>query len=97
LSAQCMEIVRTKDTGTLQYDIYFNDDQSEPSPRSDSTDVPGLATKPIIDLDVVILDRADLPAVIKRLRALGYHHESDLGVPGREAFTTPAGAPSHRP
>jgi quinol monooxygenase YgiN len=29
LSAQCMEIVRTKDAGTLQYDIYFNDDESE--------------------------------------------------------------------
>jgi hypothetical protein len=29
LSAQCMEIVRTKDAGTLQYDVYFNDDQSE--------------------------------------------------------------------
>ena len=29
LSAQATEIVRTKDTGTLQYDIYFNDDQSE--------------------------------------------------------------------
>jgi quinol monooxygenase YgiN len=29
LAAQCMEIVRTKDTGTLQYDIYLNDDQSE--------------------------------------------------------------------
>ena len=29
LSAQCMEIVRTQDTGTLQYDTYFNDDQSE--------------------------------------------------------------------
>lgn len=29
LSAQCMEIVRAKDTGTLQYDIYFNDDESE--------------------------------------------------------------------
>jgi len=29
LSAQCMEIVRTRDTGTLQYDIYFSDDQSE--------------------------------------------------------------------
>ena len=29
LAAQCMEIVRTKDTGTLQYDIYFSDDQSE--------------------------------------------------------------------
>ena len=29
LAAQCIEIVRTKDTGTLQYDIYLNDDQSE--------------------------------------------------------------------
>jgi quinol monooxygenase YgiN len=29
LSAECMEIVRTKDTGTLQYEVYFNDDQSE--------------------------------------------------------------------
>jgi quinol monooxygenase YgiN len=29
LSAQCMEIVRAKDTGTLQYEIYLNDDQSE--------------------------------------------------------------------
>ena len=29
LSVQAMEIVRTKDTGTLQYDVYFNDDQSE--------------------------------------------------------------------
>jgi quinol monooxygenase YgiN len=29
LSTQCIEIVRAKDTGTLQYDVYFNDDQSE--------------------------------------------------------------------
>jgi len=29
LSAQAMEIVRTKDSGTLQYDTYFNNDQSE--------------------------------------------------------------------
>jgi quinol monooxygenase YgiN len=29
LSVQCMEIVRTKDTGTLQYDTYFNDDETE--------------------------------------------------------------------
>ena len=29
MSAQCMEIVRTKDNRTLQYQIYFNDDQSE--------------------------------------------------------------------
>ena len=60
-----------------------------------STAVPGLAAKPIIDLDVVIADRADLPAVIQQLRPLGYQHEGDLGVPGREAFTTPAGPPHH--
>jgi GrpB-like predicted nucleotidyltransferase (UPF0157 family) len=60
-----------------------------------STAVPGLAAKPVIDLDVVIADHADLPAVIQQLRPLGYHHEGDLGVSGREAFTTPADAPPH--
>src|SRR6478735_8372455 len=29
LSAQCLEIVRAKDTGTLQYDTYFNADETE--------------------------------------------------------------------
>ena len=29
LSAQAMEIVQTKDPGTLQYDTYFNNDESE--------------------------------------------------------------------
>jgi quinol monooxygenase YgiN len=29
LSAQCIEISRVKDTGTLQYEIYLNEDQSE--------------------------------------------------------------------
>jgi GrpB-like predicted nucleotidyltransferase (UPF0157 family) len=60
-----------------------------------STAVPGLAAKPVVDLDVVIAERADLAAVIEQLRPLGYLHEGDLGVPGREAFTTPAGAPPH--
>jgi quinol monooxygenase YgiN len=29
LSAQAVDIARTMDTGTLQYDIYLNEDQSE--------------------------------------------------------------------
>jgi len=29
LSQQCMEIVRTRDTGTLQYDTFFNEDETE--------------------------------------------------------------------
>ncbi len=51
-----------------------------------STSVRGLSAKPIIDIDVVIRDASVLPAVIDRLRAAGYEHEGDLGIPGREAF-----------
>jgi quinol monooxygenase YgiN len=29
LAAQCREIVQAQDTGTLSYEVYFNDDQSE--------------------------------------------------------------------
>lgn len=29
LSLECMEIARVKDTGTLQYDVYINDDRLE--------------------------------------------------------------------
>ena len=29
LAVQCMEIAQTKDKGTLQYEIYFNEDHSE--------------------------------------------------------------------
>ena len=29
LTAEAMEIVRTRDSGTLQYEIFFNDDESE--------------------------------------------------------------------
>jgi GrpB-like predicted nucleotidyltransferase (UPF0157 family) len=51
-----------------------------------STSVPRLAARPIIDIDVVIQSRDDLPSVVKRLALLGYRHQGDIGVPGREAF-----------
>lgn len=51
-----------------------------------STSVPGLAAKPIIDIDIVIADASDFPAVRQALEALGYFHEGNLGLPGREAF-----------
>lgn len=60
-----------------------------------STAVPGLPAKPIIDLDVVIPTAATLPAVIERLAAIGYVHEGDLGIPSRDAFKSPPGAPWH--
>ena len=50
-----------------------------------STSVPGLAAKPIVDLDVVIATTA----VIQRLAGLGYLHQGDRDVPGRESFGAP--------
>jgi len=29
VASQCMQVVRTNDTGTLQYEFYFNEDQTE--------------------------------------------------------------------
>ena len=51
-----------------------------------STSVPDLAAKPILDIDIVISAAGKLPVVIERLAPLGYYHQGDLGVPGREAF-----------
>ena len=61
-----------------------------------STAVPGLAAKPIIDVDVLLRCSSDLPLAIERLRALGYGHQGDLGIAGREAFrATVAVFPHH--
>ena len=50
-----------------------------------STSVPGLSAKPIIDIDVVVR-AGDVQAAIQALAGIGYNHEGNLGVPGREAF-----------
>jgi GrpB-like predicted nucleotidyltransferase (UPF0157 family) len=59
-----------------------------------STAVPGLAAKPVIDIDAVV-PPDQVGTAIARLAALGYRHKGDLGVPGREAFAHPAGTPRH--
>lgn len=51
-----------------------------------STSVEGLSAKPIIDIDVVIEDESKLQAVIEKLAGIGYEHEGNLGIVGREAF-----------
>lgn len=51
-----------------------------------STSVPGLSAKPIIDIDVVISGYDVFPETVNRLSQVGYLHEGDLGIPGREAF-----------
>ena len=50
-----------------------------------STSVPGLTAKPIIDIDVVVR-KADLESAIKALATIGYEHEGNGGIEGREMF-----------
>ena len=50
-----------------------------------STSVEGLAAKPIIDIDVVVKS-GDVQAAISALQNIGYIHEGNLGIEGREAF-----------
>jgi GrpB-like predicted nucleotidyltransferase (UPF0157 family) len=60
-----------------------------------STSVPGLAAKPIIDIDVVVDSAEDVAPAIERLRSLGYVYQGDKGIKGREAFMWPSGARAH--
>lgn len=53
-----------------------------------STAIPGLAAKPIIDIDILLKSTSELPLVIAKLASLGYEHQGDLGIAGREAFRT---------
>ncbi|KAJ9639988.1 monooxygenase [Coniosporium tulheliwenetii] len=57
-----------------------------------STAVPGLAAKPIIDIDIVVKSPEDSRDVIMKLQSLGYKHLGNKGIVGREAFLAPAGA-----
>ena len=51
-----------------------------------STSVEGLSAKPVIDIDIVIRDKDAFDGVKAALESIGYVHEGDLGIPGREAF-----------
>ncbi len=54
-----------------------------------STSVPGLAAKPIIDVDIVV-ERGDVADASAALEALGYVPLGELGIPDRWAFRAPA-------
>jgi GrpB-like predicted nucleotidyltransferase (UPF0157 family) len=60
-----------------------------------STSVPGLASKPVIDIDVVIPSRTEFPQIVQRLTHAGYAHQGDLGIDDREAFRESANDVRH--
>lgn len=53
-----------------------------------STAVPGLAAKPVLDIDVIVPTDTMHEAVIA-LSGIGYRHRGHLGLVGREAFYPP--------
>jgi GrpB-like predicted nucleotidyltransferase (UPF0157 family) len=60
-----------------------------------STSVPGLAAKPIIDIEIVIASVYQFPSIKERLEKFGYIHRGPIGVPGREAFSCVIDLPAH--
>lgn len=60
-----------------------------------STSVPGLAAKPIIDMDIVVESASYISKATERLATLGYLHQGNLGILGREAFLCPPSTPCH--
>ena len=51
-----------------------------------STAIPGLAAKPIIDIDVVFTNNTSFDEIKRRLESIGYYHNGNQGIPGREVF-----------
>ncbi len=51
-----------------------------------STSIPGLAAKPIIDVDIVFDKSVEFVEIKSRLEKLGYYHNGNQGIPNREVF-----------
>ena len=51
-----------------------------------STSIPGLAAKPIIDIDIIVKSKKEIKGLIEALENLGYIHEGNMGIEGREVF-----------
>ena len=82
LSAQAMEIVRAKDTGTLQYEIYFSDDQSE-----------CIVLERYRDAEALLEHGANLGELGGAILATGLVSSVLLGEPGADLRAKLAGSP----
>jgi quinol monooxygenase YgiN len=82
LSAQCLEIVRTKDTGTLQYEIYLNDDQSE-----------CMVLERYRDSEALMQHAANLGLLMEAILATGSVSGELLGEPSADLRAQLAGSP----
>ena len=84
LSAQAMEIVRAKDTGTLQYEIYFSNDQSE-----------AIVLERYRDSEALAEHAANLGEIGQAIPATGLVSSELLGEPSAELKAKLADSPVH--
>lgn len=82
LSAECMEIVRAKDTGTLQYEIFLNEDETE-----------CIVLERYRDSDALMEHMSNLGALGDLILATGEVTGELLGQPSTELRTGLAGGP----
>ena len=61
-----------------------------------STSVHRLAAKPIIDIDIIYRSSDQLIEITSRLADVGYYHNGNQGIPGREVFKRMAAANDHK-
>ena len=73
LTAQCMEIARTQDTGTLQYEVYLNRDESE-----------CVVLERYRDSEALIEHAAHIGALTESIAATGAVSGALLGEPSQE-------------
>ena len=88
LCAQVIDVVRAKDTGTLQYEIYFNDDQSE-----------CVVSERYRDSEAVIEHATHVGDLMEAIFATGSVSSELLGEPSAEltALTAGSGVSLFRP
>src|SRR5713101_2619043 len=82
VSARAREIAQTKDTGTLRYEIYFNDDQSE-----------CIVLERYMDSEALIEHSAHLGELAEAILATGLVTSACLGEPSAELRALLAGSP----
>jgi quinol monooxygenase YgiN len=73
LSAECLEVVRAKDVGTLQYDTYFNDDESQ-----------AIVLERFRDSDALILHGQNMAPLMDAIMATGTVSGELLGNPNEQ-------------
>lgn len=83
LSEECMEIVRAQDTGTLQYTIYFNDDESE-----------AIVIERYTDSDALVQHLAHIgDGLMQAIMTTASVHGETLGEPSAELRAQMRGTP----